>query len=84
MHRIYSTGLYGALKSVTVLWRLRNCRDIIIIIIITTVVTATQSPRPLGLPKNTYILWQNEIIRHWSLAKISAVQLHLRHSYYKQ
>jgi len=26
-------GLYGALKSVTVLWRLRNCRDIIIIII---------------------------------------------------
>ena len=45
MHRIYSTGLYGALKSVTVLWRLRNCRDIIIIIIITTVVTATQSPR---------------------------------------
>jgi len=45
MHRIYSTGLYGALNSVTVLQRFRNCRDIIIII--TTVVTATQSPSPL-------------------------------------
>jgi len=27
-------GLYGALESVTVLWRLRNCRDIIIMIFI--------------------------------------------------
>jgi len=36
MHRIFSLvcGLYGTLESVTVLRWLRNCRDIIIIIII--------------------------------------------------
>jgi len=33
MHRIFSIGLYGAFESVTVLWRLRNCRYIIIIIL---------------------------------------------------
>jgi len=41
MLRIFSVGLYGTLHSVTVLWRLRNCRDIIIgpiIIIISNVI----------------------------------------------
>jgi len=38
MHRIFSIGcgLYGSLELVTVLRHLRSCRDIIIIIIITT------------------------------------------------
>jgi len=34
MHRIFSTGLYGALELVTVLRRLRNCCDIIIYLLL--------------------------------------------------
>ena len=50
MHRIYRTGF----KSVTVLWRLRNCRDIIIIIIIITTVVTVKVKDSVSPPSSEY------------------------------
>ena len=55
MHRIFSIGLYGAFESVTVLWRLRNCRYIIIIIL--------QLLEPGGTVRSSLLIqfWQNQL-----------------------